>query len=96
MELRIYYTRDTCSFITYSHTVHLSYQRHRLVTSDLLASWIRAMAMRILFLRKMTVRRMMASATEMMITGRERETTEGVWGGDHERERFTGLKDFTK
>ena len=58
-----------------------------MVTSDLLASWIRAMAMRILFLRKMTVRRMMASATAMMITGRERVRPREKRQRGRERER---------
>lgn len=38
------------------------------VWTHLLDSWMRAMAMRILFRRKMTVSRMIASAMEMMIT----------------------------
>lgn len=38
------------------------------IMTHLLDSWRRAMAMRILVRRKMMVRRMMASATEMIIT----------------------------
>lgn len=36
--------------------------------TDLLDSWMRAMAMRILVRRKMRVRRRMASTTDMIIT----------------------------
>lgn len=42
--------------------------------THLLDSWMRAMAIRILFRRKRTVRRMTASATDMMITVVERHT----------------------
>lgn len=43
--------------------------------THLLASWMRAMAMRILVRRKMTVRRMMASATDMIITVEQKNRT---------------------
>lgn len=44
------------------------------VLTHLLDSWMRAMAIRILFRRKMTVRRMTASATDMIITIAEKRT----------------------
>lgn len=44
------------------------------VLTHLLDSWMRAMAIRILFRRKMTVRRITASATDMIITVAEKET----------------------